>query len=103
MGLIFTFKEFIDEIDAISFMAKNFIRPDAIEVLPILKRKLEEIQTRGTHKSYPWGIPIERPLHTIESKQYEPGGRAPYPVFASLESVWDIRPCLLYTSDAADE
>jgi hypothetical protein len=92
VSLEFYFKDFIDEISAISFMAKKLIRPDSLEVLPSLRRQLEDIQTYGTHKSYKWSIQDERPLFTAPTKEFEPGGRGSFPIFASLTSIWEIRP-----------
>lgn len=92
-NLVFLFKEFLDEIEAISHMARSFISPESLGVLPELKGNLQSIQDSKNERIFRWSIPESRPLRTITSEgRYERGGRGRHMVYAEITSCWEIRP-----------
>jgi len=93
-GLRFAFQEVIDEIDAVSHMARSFLSPEGVEiVLPQLKQSLENIRDYGLGNSGTWGIEENLPLLTVPSRgEYERDGRGGESIVAEITSKWDIAP-----------
>lgn len=93
-GLIFTFQEMFQEIDAIGILAKHYIDKDSSGVLETLKANLGLIQYRDSGASCPWEIPRSMPLRTRPSMgEYEPKEYASRPhLVAELTSIWTISP-----------
>jgi hypothetical protein len=98
--LYFSFKEFIDEIDAISSIAGQFIDGESQGVLPRLKTSLENIRGAQAGRLFPWGIPETKgqALRTVHRQgEYEPDHRRGREnVFAEISSTWGIEPLDLH-------
>jgi len=92
-NLEFTFSEFQREIEAIQQLADNFISKESTYVLHQLKQNLVGIRGAAAGHVYSWGIPENGPLVTKDSEgEYEPSGRGRHKIFASITSVWEIKP-----------
>ena len=93
-GVMFTFQEMIQEIDAIRVLAKHYIDKDSSQVLDALKRSLMAIQLKESGTPFRWEIPRSTPLRTKPSKgEYEAkkSGAKPF-VVGELTSLWMITP-----------
>jgi hypothetical protein len=91
LPLEFSFKEFVDEIEAIRAMTEHFIAPESYHVLYNLERQLESIWSAPTTTEVPWGIRESTPLKTrISDGEYERGAGGKHKVFAEITSVWGI-------------
>lgn len=91
-GLIFPFKELIDECDALKDCARRFLQREAIEVLDSAKYNLQGIQDSGaTGKSERWQILAERPVYTVPSEgECQPDGKSRYRLQGRFSFVWEI-------------
>src|SRR5207248_6645890 len=91
-GLIFQFKEVLDELDSFYRLADDFIAPEARQVLPQFKGALEGYREQPTKQKYYWQIPSQNPLRTVVSRgDYEVGGHGALNVFAEIDACWCIR------------
>lgn len=94
--LYFSFKEFIDELDAISQIADPFIESSRKYILRNLKTSLENIRDSEGGKVSSWGIPegSSSALRTVHRRgEYEPRNRlGREDVFAEITSTWSIAP-----------
>jgi len=91
-GLIFPFKELVDECEAIKAYAADFLDRTTIGVLAEAKGTLESIQHARHTNLVRWQIPADRPLRTEWSNgESQPDGRSKYKVRAEFSFVWEIR------------
>jgi len=86
-ALVFSFAEFLQEIEAIAKLSQRFTRADSWGVLDELKTSLRNIQGAGSNHMVRWGIPESRPLRTTTHH----AGTA-HRLFGELTSVWEIQP-----------
>lgn len=93
-GLIFPFKELIDECEVMKTYAKSVLDGTTIVMLDEAKGNLENIQTRGpTTKTTPWQIPVARPVRTIWSeRESKPSNKSQHKVRGVFSFIWEIRP-----------
>jgi hypothetical protein len=93
MPLEFSFKELIEEVNAIARMAKRFVTAESQPVLDELARSLSGIQAARTQRVFPWEIRRDRPIRTVRSPgEYEVDGGGQHTVYAEITSIWDILP-----------
>ncbi|MDO9022842.1 MAG: hypothetical protein Q8S73_28735 [Deltaproteobacteria bacterium] len=91
-GLIFPFKELIDECEAIKAYAADFLDKTTIGVLAEAKGTLDSIRVARHMNSVKWQIPVDRPLCTIWSDgECQPDGESSHKVRAEFSFVWQIR------------
>jgi hypothetical protein len=91
--LQFAFQEIIAEIKAFSKVARDYIAPESLNVLPQLWTNLEVIQQLPDGTLTNWGITQAYPLRTIASEgQYEHNGGGQHHLFAEMTSIWEIVP-----------
>ncbi|MDX9715925.1 MAG: hypothetical protein RBT67_00950 [Thauera sp.] len=91
-GLIFPFKELIDECEAIKAYAADFLDKTTIGALSEAKSTLQGIQSANHTKSIKWQIPSDRPLRTVWSEgECQPDGKSKHKVLAEFSFVWQIR------------
>ena len=92
--LAFSFKEFLDEIQAIKEIAKPFICLDSLEHgLPRLATVLENIRSLPYETTAKWEIPNHSPLYTnISCGSYEPGSKGGHNIIGEVTSVWEVAP-----------
>ncbi len=93
-GLVFTFQEMVQEIDAISHLANHYIDKDSSSVLGALKDSLTLIQYKDSSKAWPWEIPRNPPLRTKRREgayEAKKAGSKPHLV-GELTSMWMITP-----------
>jgi hypothetical protein len=91
--LIFSFREMLDEIQAMSLIGAEFLTAETQQVaIPNLIALLESIRVGRPQASRPWSIEAERPIQTIDSiGEYEHGGRrGPHTIFGELTFIWEI-------------
>ncbi len=93
-GLIFRFKDFIDECETLKAYASEVLDEQTTWVLDVAKSTLENIQDQGpTDRATRWTISKEHPLSTIWSnRESKPGAKSEHKIQASLSFVWEIRP-----------
>lgn len=93
-GLIFRFKDFIDECETLKAYASEVLDEQATWVIGAAKSVLENIQDQGpTDRSTPWAISQEHPLGTIWSiGESQSGVKSAYRIQAKLSFIWEIRP-----------
>ena len=90
--LRFRFKDSIDEVEALSTVARGFIRPECYHLLANLKTSLEGLQATAQTSPIAWGISEQTPLRTIMSDgEYHPGGGGAHRVCAEFTSKWEIQ------------
>jgi hypothetical protein len=76
-ALTFAFQEVINEVDAFSHLAHDFIEPNSRFVLPQFKSELESYREQPTKDGYEWQIRPDFPLRTTVSRgEYEVGAEA---------------------------
>jgi hypothetical protein len=93
-GLLFPFKDVLEEFEIVKKLAHGFIDPTTVAVLDETRGNLAAIQTTGsTTKTTPWRILPERPLRTIWSAgESARDAQGAFTLRAELSFVWDIRP-----------
>jgi hypothetical protein len=90
--LQFRFKDVIDEVSALSGVARPFIAPDCRYLLEQLKTSLEGLQGTSQTSSFIWGIPARSPLRTVTSEgAYQRGGGGAHRICAEITSKWQIK------------
>src|SRR4051794_4851996 len=91
-GLIFQFKEVLDELDSCYRLADDFIAPEARQVLPQFKGAREGYREQPTKQKYYWQLPSQSRLRTGGRRgDYEVGGHGALNVFAEIAACWCIR------------
>ena len=91
-GLIFLFKDLVNECETIKAHAADFLDKTSIDVLAEAKGTLSSIQASRSTNLIRWQIPADRPLRTIWSNgESQPDGRSRYKVRAEFSFVWEIR------------
>lgn len=91
-GLIFPFKELIDECQAIKAYATDFLDKTSVGALAEAKSTLENIQVAKNTDLKRWQIQAERPLRTIWSDgESQPDGKSKFRMRAEFSFVWQIR------------
>jgi hypothetical protein len=91
-ALTFAFQEVINEVDAFSHLAHDFIEPNSRFVLPQFKSELESYREQPTKDGYEWQIRPDFPLRTTVSRgEYEVGGGGEHHVFADIDACWSIQ------------
>lgn len=91
-GLIFSFKELIDECEAIKAYAADFLDKTTLGVLAEAKGTLENIQVAKHTKFVKWQIPLDRPLRTVWSAgESQCDSKSKHKVRAEFSFVWQIR------------
>jgi len=91
--LIFSFQETLDEIQAMSRIAAEFLTAETQEaVFPELVALLESIRAARPADPKIWSVAEDRPLRTIDSVgEYEPGGRRGlHTIIGEISFVWQI-------------
>lgn len=93
-GLIFPFKEFIDECNTLKAYASEILDGHTTWVLDQAKYDLESIQSQGSiDRSVRWSVSEQNPLCTIWSDgESQPGSNSAHRIRAKLSFVWEIRP-----------
>lgn len=93
-GLIFSFKDFIDECETLKSYAREVLDEHTIWVLDHAKYNLESIQAQGSaDRTVQWSISQQHPLCTIWSDgESQPGNNSAHRIRAKLSFVWEIRP-----------
>lgn len=93
-GLIFPFKDFIDECEILKVYASEMLDTQTSWVLDSAKSRLESIRSIGSaDKPAPWGIPEESPLCTNWSDgESKPENKSSHRLRAKLSFIWEIRP-----------
>src|SRR5260370_30864176 len=91
--LLFSFQEILDEIQAMSRIAAEFLTAETQEVVVRnLTTSLENIRADRQSDRQRWTVTSERPLRTIDSPgEYEAGRRrGEHTVFGEVTFVWEI-------------
>lgn len=93
-GLIFPFKEFIDECETLKAYASEVLDEQTTWVLKQARENLESIQSQGsTGRTSRWSISEQYPLCTSWSEgESQPDNNSAHKVRAKLSFVWEIRP-----------
>ena len=93
-GLIFPFKDFIDECDTLKAYASELLDERTAWVLDHAKYNLESIQSQGsTDRTVRWSISEQNPLCTTWSDgESKSGNKSAHIIRAKLSFVWEIRP-----------
>ena len=91
--LRFAFPEMIDEVEAFSRLADEFIDKSSRHVLPWFKSALESYRDQARHAGFLWQIPSSDPLRTIVSNgEYESGAkRGHHDLVAEIDACWEIQ------------
>lgn len=91
-GLLFPFKEFIDECDALRDYAGDVLDPRSIHTLHGARTALETLRGSTRTSSIKWGIQATDPLRTIWSDgESQPDSRSGHKLRAEFSFVWEIR------------
>jgi len=91
--LEFSFKQFIEELDAIRKVTEPFLDQNTTYVFDQYKKNFISIRDCVQDIPRNWSIPQTTPLKTNPSNgQYEPGDRGAHRVHAEISSTWDIMP-----------
>lgn len=91
MPLRFAFQEMLNEIQAFSGLAEEFIAPSSREVLTQFRQKLEGYRNSPTKDPFVWEIPEANPLTTISTKGYEPGRSGQKGIVGQISTIWEIK------------
>lgn len=92
-GLIFPFKDFIDECDTLKAYASEVLDGYTTWVLDEAKNTLESMQSRGfTEHTTRWSIAKDHPLCTSWSGESQTGQNCERKIRAKLSFAWDIQP-----------
>lgn len=91
-GLVFPFKELIDECEVLKACARKFLEGQSLKVLDEAKYALQSIQDSGVSgRSQRWQIPADRPICTVPSKgECQPDGKSKYQLRGKFSFVWEI-------------
>ena len=91
-GLQFRFADMISEVTALEGMAKPFLEPTSVRVLPPLRIILGNLQDVRRSGGVRWGISSSDPLITSVSQgAYQPDSAGAHAVFAEISFAWEIR------------
>lgn len=92
-GLVFPFKDLIDECDVLKACARDFLETRTIGVLDEARNALQSIQDSGfSNRSEKWQIPAARPLCTVLSEgECQPDKKSKYHLRGKFSFVWEIR------------
>jgi len=91
-ALMFDFQEVINEIEAFSHLANDFIAPESRDVLPRMRIAVESF--RSQKGNYPIDLEISRvnPLRTRLSRgAYEKGSGGGHDIYGEISSKWRIK------------
>lgn len=92
-GLIFPFKDFIDECATLKAYASEVLDGHTTWVLDQARDTLTNIQSQPTERIIRSSIPKENPLCTSWSDgESQPGNNSRHKIRAELSFAWDIRP-----------
>jgi hypothetical protein len=91
-GLIFPFKDFVEECEAIKSYAADFLDKTSVGGLLDAKRALEVMQASKYSGLVRWEIPADRPLRTVWSEgESQPDSKSKHRMRAEFSFVWQIR------------
>ena len=91
-GLIFRFKELIEECEALKGYARDVLDKRTLSALSEAKSTLENIQESRSTGPVRWGIALDRPLCTIWSDgESKPKSGSKHRIRAKFSFVWEIR------------
>jgi hypothetical protein len=91
-GLVFPFKELVDECDAFGDYASEVLDKTSTDALQIAKSTLQSLQSSKRTDSLPWSIDAASPLKTIWSDGESQRGKKNEPrLRAEFSFVWEIR------------
>ncbi|MDC0721660.1 hypothetical protein [Nannocystis bainbridge] len=92
-GLVFSFKDLIDECMVLKAFAKPFLDKTTLETLDLARYNLESIQASGVwNQSSKWQIPANRPLCTVPSEgESQPDKKSKFLLRGKFSFVWEIR------------
>ena len=99
-GLLFLFRELVDEVVALKRIAKNFLAPDGPGVLTALEHDMERIGETTTDRVQEL---VLQPLRTQSTRDYEPGTRSGgQKIYALMSGKWEVQPVGRQTTPAQD-
>jgi hypothetical protein len=91
-GLVFPFKELIDECGAFKAYAGDLLDPRSTDVLEEAKGALQHLQRSSNTGFVDWSIPGNRPLRTRWSEgESQPGKKKEPKLRAEFSFIWQIR------------
>jgi hypothetical protein len=91
-GLVFPFKELIDECGAFKAYAGDLLDPMSTDVLEEAKSTLQNLQRSANPEFVDWTIPEDRPLKTRWSAgESQRGKKAEPKLRAEFSFIWQIR------------
>ncbi len=93
-GLVFSYKDLVEECETLKQYAKHFLDPETTHVLEQAKSRLQNHQQKtAAGVSLGWAISPEDPLRTKWSVgKSQPGGNSAHKVRAEFSFIWNIRP-----------
>ncbi|MEI8020239.1 MAG: hypothetical protein WCH39_18710 [Schlesneria sp.] len=89
----FRFSDFLEEIRSVQkITAREFMDPSAEGIFQQILANLQMIQEAGGSITSAWEVQEQTPLKTKLSTSWDRGGKASFPIFASLSWKWEINP-----------
>ena len=89
VGLLFRYKQLVEETEALKRMAKPFLAAEGQGVLDTLKDDLERIGGQTTDRVQELEL---RPLRTQPTRDYEAGSRSGgQDIYALIKGNWELK------------
>ncbi|MGJ5038233.1 hypothetical protein ACQR13_29320 [Bradyrhizobium sp. HKCCYLRH3059] len=90
-ALRFQFQDVLNEVSSFNELARKYIAPASLEVLPRFYQALENYRNMPTKEAIDWKIADSCPLCTIPAKEYEPGGGGHRAIVGEITCIWRIK------------